>query len=143
MGRTPTPNALLKSRNSKKARKDEPVLTGGFGDPPHLMPEAAKETWRATASELEKIGIGSSVERSALECYCYAVEAFHQANRDIANLGSVVQSERGYTRNPACLNQNAAMSQILKFATQFGLTPASRGKLPPAPKKEDNPFDEF
>lgn len=140
MGRTATPNAILLQRGSKKARTNEPEFSGGFGSPPISLTGIALDAWEETAGELESIGLGSVVERTALECYCHAVAAFHQANKDIAELGSVVQSERGYTRNPACLNQNAAMSQILKFAMQFGLTPASRSKVQGAKKEERNEF---
>ncbi len=140
MGRTATPNAILKKRGSAKARPDEPEFVGGFGKPSPLLSGVALDTWIVTAAELESVGLGSVVERAALECYCHAVAAFQQANTDIERLGSVVQSERGYTRNPACLNQNAAMSQILKFAAQFGLTPASRNKVKGAKKEESNPF---
>jgi P27 family predicted phage terminase small subunit len=140
MGRIATPNAILKSRGSKKVRADEPEFSGGFGKAPAGLSGIALDTWDVTAKELEAVGLGSIVERTALECYCHAVAAFHQANKDIEDLGSVVQSERGYTRNPACLNQNAAMSQILKFAAQFGLTPASRSKVQGVKKEEFNPF---
>ena len=143
MARHPTPNAVLKKRGSRRVRKDEPEFSGGFGDPPKGMPERALDEWQVVAPLLEETGMGSPVERKALEAYCYAVEAFHQANDDLQKYGSVVETERGWVRNPACLNQNAAMGMILKFSQQFGLTPASRGKISGEPKKKENPFAEF
>ena len=143
MGRQATPNVILIKSGSKKVRDNEPDFSGGFGEPPPSLHGVALDAWIETAGELEMVGLGSVVERTALECYCHAVAAFHQANNDIAELGSVVQSERGYTRNPACLNQNAAMGQILKFAIQFGLTPASRNKVKGSKKEESNPFEDL
>jgi P27 family predicted phage terminase small subunit len=141
MGGQATPNVILKQRGSSRVRENEPEFSGGFGDPPPELEGRALSEWEAVAPELEAVGMGSTVERTALIAYCRAVEAFHQANDDIKRLGSVVQSERGFTRNPACLNQNAAMGMILKFAIQFGMTPASRNKIEVPKKGEANEFD--
>lgn len=127
----------------KATREGEADFSSGLGEPPSTLGGIALATWTETARELELVGIGSVVARTSLECYCRAVEAFHRANDDIEELGSVVKSERGYTRNPACLNQNAAMGQILKFAIQFGLTPASRGKIQGKAHTEINEFEEL
>lgn len=141
MGRAPTPNVVLLARGSKKARKNEPVLQGGFGKPPPTLNAIGIKAWIETAKELEAIGIGSLVERTALECYCRAVQEAHAAYEEIDANGAVIDGAYGKSRNPACLNMSAAWGHILKFAIQFGLTPASRSKLTGTSKDIPNEFE--
>ena len=143
MARTPTPNAILKNRGSRRVRKSEPEFTGGIGAPIRELSGVALTTWKEVSAELASVGIGSRVEAAALTCYCEAVADFVQACNDLDRMGMVVQTERGYTRNPACLIKNAAMQMIAKFASEFGLTPASRAKVQGPPKEEANEFDDF
>ncbi len=137
------PNAILKKRGSKKSRRYEPVLEGGIGAPIRPLSGVALATWNEVSEELAAVGIGSRVESAALTCYCEAVADFVMACDEIDRLGMVTQTERGYTRNPACLIKNASMQMIAKFAGEFGLTPSSRSKLQVAPKNEDNEYDKF
>ena len=141
MGRAATPNVVLLARGSKKARKNEPEITGGFGPPPMTLNDVGRRAWIETAKELEGIGIGSVVERTALECYCRAVQEAQSACDDIDMNGAVIDGAHGRSRNPACLNLSSDWGYVLKFAIQFGLTPASRGKLQGSTKPEANEFD--
>jgi P27 family predicted phage terminase small subunit len=143
MGRNATPNAILKKTGSKKVRDHEPEFAGGIGAPPAILTGRALATWHETVAELASVGIGTKVEANALACYCLAVAELYQSLEDIEAHGRIVQTERGFTRNPACLNQNAAMGQIHKFASSFGLTPSSRSKVHGPPKAPTNDFDEI
>lgn len=134
------PNVILKARGSKKARKNEPEFAAGIGQPIRPLSGVALETWNEVSQELASVGIGSRVEAAALTCYCEAVADFVMACDEIDRLGMVTQTERGFTRNPACLIKNASMQMIAKFAGEFGLTPSSRSKVQGPAKTEVNPF---
>ena len=116
MARPPTPNAILKRRKSRRARKSEPEFAAGIGQPIRPLSGVALATWQDVSAELKSVGIGSRVEAAALTCYCEAIADFVAACDEIDRLGRVTQTERGYTRNPACLIKNAAMQMIAKFA---------------------------
>ena len=142
-GRKPTPNAILKKSGSRAARKDEPELTGGFGDPPPEMNARALEVWSDVVADLEAIGIGSRIEAYALAEYCRAVAQSEEAAAQLERDGLVAVTERGMTKHPAQTIQATAALRILKFASEFGLTPASRGRIHGPPKEESNDFEEF
>lgn len=114
-----------------------------LGDPPAVLRGHALEVWHETVPELKTAGIGQRVEAHALACFCQAVADFHAAQAEIDRLGMIVQTERGFTKNPACTIKYQSYEQILKFSSAFGLTPASRGKVFASPPKASNPFDEF
>jgi len=138
-----TPNAILKNRGSRKARKNEPEFEAGIGMPIRPLSGVALSTWNEVSVELAAIGIGSRVESAALTCYCESVADFVMACDEIDRLGMITQTERGYTRNPACLIKNASMQMIAKFAGEFGLTPSSRSKIKVKTNEEINEYDEF
>ena len=71
---------------------------------------------------------------------CQAYEDHAEARANVRKIGSTISSERGTTRNPDCLNVNNAAGTIAKLSAQFGLTPASQGKLKMKTKEESNPF---
>lgn len=138
-----TPNSVLKARGSRRVRSNEVEFDPGLGEPIRPLSGVALETWNEVVEELAAVGIGSRVEAAALTCYCEAVADFVMACDEIDRLGMVTQTERGYTRNPACLIKNASMQMIAKFAGEFGLTPSSRAKVQGPPKKEANEYEGF
>lgn len=94
-------------------------------------------------SQLDAGGVGSRIDAGPLTALCEAWGDFDAACSEIETLGTVVQTERGFTRNPACLNKNQAIMLIAKLSSEFGLTPSSRAKVHGPPKVEDNEFAEF
>jgi P27 family predicted phage terminase small subunit len=108
---------------------------------PSVLQGLALEVWNETIPELEKAGISNRVEANALACYCQSVADFNLAQAEVDRLGLVVQTERGYTKNPAVTIKAGAMDKILRFAIQFGLTPMSRSKIKMKDQPEENEFD--
>lgn len=135
------PNAIKKLSGSKYYNPNEPEYSPGIGEPPPILTGLALACWHETVKELDSVGIGTKVESYALACYCMAVKSLHDAETEISKHGLIVQTERGFTKNPAFTIQSTAMVAILRFANAFGLTPASRGTVTASPKKTANPFD--
>jgi len=124
------------------------------GCPPHLLPEARKE-WRRISPELERYGLISKLDRSALALYCQAwarwVWAELQLKRAMALAeekraaaeakgeiytggdGMTVPTPNGHmTYSPHWVIANKAMEQVNKYLANFGLDPASRGRVNPS-----------
>jgi P27 family predicted phage terminase small subunit len=121
--------------------KPAPKFNSILGDPPAVLRGHALQVWEDTAAELQTAGIGTRVEANALSCYCQAIADFHAAQAEIDRLGLVVITERGAVKNPAVTIKNQAMLMIHKFASSFGLTPASRDRVAFTAPKDHNPFE--
>ena len=110
-------------------------------EPPADFDGIALEKWNEIAALLVERGHWEPSDAGPLRILCLSYAAHDQATQTIQKMGDVLQSERGFTRNPACLNQNAAAGTIAKLSAQFGLTPVSRSKIKGVTKKEANDFD--
>lgn len=143
---------LLRGNPSKKAAAD---LVDGLqpdveipGCPRHLLPEARKE-WRRITPELERYGLISKLDRSALALYCqawarwvWAEEQLQRAQASAATAmadaeakglpylggdGLTVPTPNGHVGySPHWVIANKAMEQVNKYLGSFGLDPASR-----------------
>jgi P27 family predicted phage terminase small subunit len=103
----------------------------------------ALEKWVEISERIAARGDWQDYNLGPLRILCLAYAAHDQATKTIATLGDVLESERGYTRNPACLNQNAAAGTIAKLSAQLGETPISRGRLKAPAAPIGNDFDEI
>lgn len=140
-GRKPKPNAILKKNGSRRVRKDEPEFTSKLGKPPEILKGRALEVWTETAAELEALGMGTRVEANALCNYCLAVAQVELCQKDLDENGLVLATARGVVKNPAATIQNQASVRVAKYACEFGLTPASRGRIGGYEASEENEFE--
>lgn len=131
------------SKPKSLQNKPVPKFITALGNPPDFLQGHALEVWKETVPELQTAGIGTRIEANTLACYCQAVADFSAAQAEIDRLGMAVQTERGWTRNPACTTKNQAAELILKFANAFGITPASRSKAAFIPPPKKNRFEGF
>jgi P27 family predicted phage terminase small subunit len=131
-GRRPKPTALkmLQGNPGKRAlNANEPKPTGIPSCPRHLS-AAAKQEWKRISRELIAIGLLTKIDRAALAAYCAAYARWIEAEDNVAKFGHVVKAPSGYPiQNPYLSIANTCLDQIRKFATEFGLTPASRSRL--------------
>ncbi len=111
--------------------------------PPSDFDGVALEKWNEISELLFSRGHWEASDAGPLRILCLAYAAHDQATHTIQTMGDVLQSERGFTRNPACLNQNAAAGTIAKLSAQFGLTPVSRSKIKGGNQPLANDFDDI
>lgn len=132
--------------------------------PRHLLPEARKE-WRRISPELERYGLISKLDRGALALCCQAwarwVWAEEQLQRyaaqavekmaEAAEKGEAYAGGDGYTMatpnghmtySPHWVIANKAMEQYRQFMAEFGLSPASRGRVNPSAVRQRDMFDD-
>ena len=85
--------------------------------------------------ELARMGVVTVVDRAALAAYCQAWSRWVDAEGQVAKLGTLVKtSNNNVIQNPALAIANRAMEQMVKLATEFGMTPSSRSRIQVAEK---------
>ena len=130
-GPAKTPTAVLKGRGSwrAKGRADEPVAPGEKPTCPGWLPAEARREFRRVTKHLETMGILSVADRTMIAGYCLAWNEVREATEQIEDEGRVVLTAKGMVKNPWVLIRENALAQLLRFAQQFGLSPASRANV--------------
>jgi len=137
-GRKPKPPALRLLDGD--TRKQKGGNTDLHPEPPHEIPscpswlaDEAKKEWRRTALILHDMGVLSLVDRAALASYCQWWARYVEAERHIAEEGSVVDrvTTQGATTaaNPWIGIRSDAMKHLRALASEFGFTPTARGRI--------------
>lgn len=135
----PTKTKKLEGNPGKRAlNNQEPQPDVAIPEcPPHLEGEARKEYQRITV-ELVKLKILSNIDRAALVGYCQAWGDYVHATKMIKKEGEVLYSDKGNAYiNPWKNIQTSAIDRMLRFSSEFGMTPSSRSRI-----KVDTPTEE-
>lgn len=83
-------------------------------------------------------------DRVGLETLCLAVQRQREAQDHIDDLGVIFEDPvKGWTKNPACTVIVAENNTIARLLAEFGLTPASRGKVQGIPETKKSRFEGF
>lgn len=127
MGRLPEPNKLRVVKG--KAARDVPTPVPVLLEPPDDLKGDGRELWARVAPELERLGLLSGLDRSALEAMCVAYGQWRQAVRELDGMPLVVETERGWRKNPLTTVARAASDEMRQWAVQLGLTPAARLRM--------------
>ncbi len=99
---------------------------------PAFLVGAARSEWRRLVPQLRRLGLVTSLDRAALSAYCQAWSRWLRAEDQLKRYGEVVKSPTGYPmQSPYLAIANRAMQQMREFLVEFGLSPASRGRVRP------------
>jgi P27 family predicted phage terminase small subunit len=94
------------------------------------------------ADELFGLGLLTRIDRAALAAYCKAYERWvaaeralaKMAERDLLSGGLMIKTTNGNAiQNPLVGTANRAMLDVVKFASEFGMTPAARSRIEAGP----------
>src|SRR5262245_1873859 len=136
----PTPLKRLRGNPGRRPLpKNEPKPGPAISiEPPDWLLPAAKVEWARMVPELVRLGVFKVVDPAALEGYCQSRARWieYEALTDLVGLQAAIQF--GY-RN-AAVRERLAM---LRFAAEFGATPASRSRVTGNPQEPEDPFAEF
>ena len=159
-GRKPTPTHLHLVRGNPGNRKrpdpkdsieppiDEPT-------PPSHLSDEAKVEWGRMIGALVTLKLMSQVDRAAFAAYCQAYGRWVQAERALAQMaerdpltkGLVIKTQGGNAiQNPLVGIANKAKQDMMRYATEFGMTPSSRvrlGGINGSSGAGQNPFEAF
>lgn len=131
-GRPPKPTNLKVLQGTDRpdrARKNEPKPPTGAECPSWLDREAKKE-WKRVAPILERLGLLTVVDTTALAAYCQSYSHWQQAERFLRKNGMTYTTQTGYARQrPEVAISQKALAQVKMFCSEFGLTPSARARM--------------
>ncbi len=128
-----TGNPGKRSLNRKEAKAKAAIPA-----PPHHLTADAVEEWNRVATELYNLGILSEIDRAALAAYAQAYGRWVQAERAIARMaekdqltgGLMIKTSNGNAiQNPLVGTANKAAADMMRYATEFGMTPITRSRI--------------
>jgi P27 family predicted phage terminase small subunit len=138
-GRTPKPSALKNAEGNpgkRELNKAEPKLKPMLVDPPKHLTAAARDEWQRVAPDLFAAGVLTIADRAALAAYCQAWADWVKARGEIDVNGMMMTTPNGYQQqSPWVSIANKALDKMMRFASEFGLTPASRARIHAEPPK--------
>lgn len=151
-GRPPKPTRLKVIEGNPGRRPlnaNEPKPEIALPDPPISLKGLAREEWDAMAQELYKLKLLSKIDRAALAAYCQAWAIFNSAvetlndmaARDELSHGVMIKTKSGNViQNPVVGTINKAARDMVRFASEFGMTPSARARIAVADSLSENPL---
>lgn len=146
-GRRPSPTrmkVLTGNPGKRPLNVDEPQPDPAVPEcPPELSPVARRE-WDRLVGELTALRLLTNLDRAALAAYCGAYALWAEATEAIHKYGAMIKSPNGYpVQSPYLAIANRQAEIMMRIASEFGFTPASRSRIA-TPKEEDwTLFDAF
>lgn len=138
MKKTKKADDLAGNPGKRTAQAATPICAdqAGAEDCPEWLPAAARDEWRVAAPALKQPLRPEQVAPFA--CYCQAVADFRWATATLEKEGRTYQTPNGtFAEHPAAKIKKEAMQRIKAFAAEFGLTPASRARVPEPKEQPD------
>jgi P27 family predicted phage terminase small subunit len=109
--------------------------------PPELGPVAQRE-WNRLVGELIALRLLTNLDRAALAAYCGAYAMWAEATEAIQKFGTMVKSPTGYPiQSPYVAIANRQAEIMMRIASEFGFTPASRSRISTPSNSEPTLFD--
>lgn len=106
-----------------------PAFVRAAPDPPAWLDPEAKAEWKRVVPELERLRLLSRVTRASLVAYCVTWSVFVTATRQVQAEGLTIEAKQGLLAHPAVAIARAAGAELRRWATEYGLTPASEQKV--------------
>jgi P27 family predicted phage terminase small subunit len=113
--------------------------------PEHLS-DLAKEEWEYMAPLIYDSDLLRIPDEKAFALYCEIYAQWRRCCEEHREEGyalTVINAKGHIAMNPLIKVFEKCNTQMLAFLTQFGLTPASRGKVTVFNKDNKDPFEEF
>lgn len=154
-GRKPKPTHLrLIGGNAgrRPLNESEPVPNATLPSPPPELNDDARVEWNRVSDELHRIGLLTGVDRAALAAYCQAFGRWMQAERAITEMakrdsltnGLMIKTTNGNAiQNPLIGTANKSMSDMVRYAAEFGMTPSARSRIKAEAMRDSDPADKY
>lgn len=146
-GRKPLPTAVKELRGNPGKRPlnaKEPRPEKRAPSCPRWLGKTARAEWRRVTKELMTLGVLAEVDRAALAAYCVAWGRWVEAEEQVARAGMVIMTTNGnLVQHPWVQIANRAMIDMVKLASEFGMTPSSRSRIKVERPREKSEFELF
>jgi P27 family predicted phage terminase small subunit len=114
--------------------------------PPSFLNPVARREWRRLARELADQGLLTKIDRAQFALYCQTYGRLIEAEDKMKLTGLVVKTKNGFPiQSPYLPIIHKSVEIMNKLAIEFGMTPASRSRVPGSKEdeREADPFAEF
>ena len=128
----PTVVKMLQGNPGKRALpKGEPKPGAGrLPSAPRWLSDEAKREWKRIAPRLHAVGLLTEVDGTALGLLCEAFAQYVTAKAVVDREGMLLMSEKGNAyQHPAAGLMTQARGELMKWAREFGMTPAARSRI--------------
>jgi len=151
--RIPTQLKLLRGNPGKEAIRPEPQPTrpATLPDPPDFLMPIAQDEWWRIGEELHRLGILTIADIHPLAAYCQAYARWAAAEEALAKMANgdaltgalmIRNTSGGPQANPLVKIAANAARDMVKYASEFGLTPVARARIAAA-ADPDKPASKF
>jgi P27 family predicted phage terminase small subunit len=132
-GRRPKPTRL----NVNEPRP-EPLIP----DCPVELGPVARREWDRLVAELAPLRMLTNLDRAALASYCGAYGMWAEATEAIQKFGTMVKAPSGFpVQSPYVSIANRQAEIMMRIASEFGFTPASRSRISTPSEDERDLFN--
>ena len=150
-GRKRTPTETLKRRGSYRRdrhgqRDSEPKPTAKLPDRPRWLTGEARKEWERLGPLLAEKGLLTEWDRALFCTYCLEWKAYVTICRKLRPLDdyTMVTTNGNHVQHPLVGVKNRVFQNLVRIATEFGLSPSSRSKLSVEPvSTEDDPQEKL
>jgi len=144
-GRKPKPTAV-KIREGNPGKRPlnlrEPLPDIVVPECPAELSETARAEWDRIVGELMHLNMLTSLDRATLAAYCESYALWTEAITQVRKFGTIVKSPSGYPiQSPYVAIANRQAEIMLRIASEFGLTPASRSRISAPQEQPPTLFD--
>lgn len=139
-GRPRLPSAVKKARGTyipSRAAQNEVSFPVTRLNPPDWLSKRALEEWERVVPLLDSVKVLTEPDLIALANYCSAAGVAIQAQEEVNRVGlfaAVIKGSKMRHVNPLIKVAQEARAQALRYAIEFGLTPAARSRVVGQPK---------
>jgi P27 family predicted phage terminase small subunit len=132
-GRRPKPTrikALTGNPGKRPLNIHEPRPEPALPACPRELSPSVQQEWARLTAELSKLNLITNLDRGALATYCGAYAMWAEAMEQIQKYGTMVKSPTGFPiQSPYLAIVNRQAEIMMRIASEFGFTPASRSRI--------------
>jgi P27 family predicted phage terminase small subunit len=120
----------------------EPEISAEIPDPPVYLTGYAADEWWTIAPQLHRLGLLTTVDLTMFAAYCDAYMQWRLASEAMARMrvndpvmsGLIIKTKNGEAEhNPLVSIARKAAGDMLRYASEFGLTPCARTRISQGP----------
>ena len=146
-GRKPKPTALkvLEGNPGKRPlNMNEPTPEKKAPECPSWLNDEAKVEWDRLVDKMVALGTLTEMDMAAFAGYCQSYARWKEAEDFIEQHGNIVKTPSGYWQQvPQVSIAQTNLKIMLKFCSEFGLTPSSRSRMIAGNANKEAPVDEM
>ena len=114
----------------RSSLEEAPIKPNRILECPPELGRAARQEWDRIVGELTAKGVLSSADRGPLASYCTAFALAMEASAMVQKHGAMIKSPNGFpVQSPYLSHLNKQVEIMMRIASEFGFTPASRSRI--------------